>query len=154
VVKSLHTLIRVLSLDYNQEEAASLHLGLVSTLLGRFRAPLSSHLTTFFTPDRSRRPLLYLAALYHDAGKASTREIDPSGRVRFFKHEMASEEIMHRRAQALMLSNPEIDHLTRIRPQPHAPTFYGADEGSTSRRTIYRFFVIAVRLAWISRYFR
>jgi tRNA nucleotidyltransferase/poly(A) polymerase len=35
VIKSLDTLIKVLSLDYNQDNAASLYLGLASTATGR-----------------------------------------------------------------------------------------------------------------------
>ena len=140
VVKSLHLLIKVLSLDYNQDDAASLHLGLASTLLGRYREPLASHLSTLFTPDRSLRPLLYLAALYHDAGKPSTREMEPSGRIRFFEHEQASAEIVHRRAQALILSNPEVDYVTNIVRYHMRPLWMAQSKELPSRRAIYRFF--------------
>jgi len=140
VVKSLYTLIKVLSLDYNQDDAANLHLGLVSTSLGRYREPLARHLTTFFTPDRSIRPLLYLAALYHDSGKTSTREIEPSGRIRFFKHEHVGADMIHHRAQALMLSNPEVDYLTSIVRNHMRPLFMMQAKDQPSRRAIYRFF--------------
>ena len=140
VVKSLHALIKVLSLEYNQDEAASLHLGLASTLLGRYREPLASHLTSFFTPDRLLRPLLFMAALYHDVGKPSTREIEPSGRIRFFEHEQAGAAIVHRRAQALMLSKPEIDHLTTIVRHHMRPLWLVQSKEPLSRRAIYRFY--------------
>lgn len=140
VIKSLETLIKVLSLDYNQDNAASLHLGLASTLLGRYREPLASHLTTFFTPDRVLRQMLYLAALYHDAGKKSTREIEPSGRVRFLEHEQVGAEIVHRRAQALLLSNPEVDYVTSIVRHHMRPLWMVQSKEPPSRRAIYRFF--------------
>jgi hypothetical protein len=34
--------------------------------------------------------LLFLAALYHDAGKTVTRTVEENGRIRFLGHEDAS----------------------------------------------------------------
>jgi hypothetical protein len=140
VVKSLHSLIKVLSLDFNQDDAASLHLGLASTLLGRFREPLANHLSTVITPDRSLHSLLYLAALYHDSGKPSTRQVEPSGRVRFMEHEQVSAAIIHHRAQALMLSNLEVNYVTTIVRYHMRPLWLVQSYQLPSRKAIYRFF--------------
>lgn len=140
VLKSLDTLLNVLRLDFNQDDAANLHLGLAATLLGRFREPLAEHLSTAFTPDRYLRPLLYLAALYHDSGKPFTRQAEPSGRIRFFEHEQEGAAIIHRRAQALMLSNPEVNYVTTIVRHHMRPLWLVQTNQQPSRKAIYRFF--------------
>jgi tRNA nucleotidyltransferase/poly(A) polymerase len=140
VVKYLHTLINVMSLDYNQDDAASLHLGLVSALIGRYRKQLADHLGTCLTPDRSSRSLLYLAALYHDSGKRLTRQVEQSGRIRFIDHEKVGAAITTSRAHVLVLSNLEIDRLTTIVRNHMRPLFLAQSEELPSRKAIYRFF--------------
>lgn len=140
VVKYLHTMINVLSLDSNQDDAASLHLGLVSALIGRYREQLANHLETCLTPDRSSRSLLYLAALYHDSGKPLTRQIEQSGRIRFIDHEKVGAAITTSRAHALVLSNPETDRLTTIVRHHMRPLLLAQSKELPSRKAIYRFF--------------
>jgi putative nucleotidyltransferase with HDIG domain len=113
---------------------------MVSGLIGRYREQLASHLGILFTPDRSLTPLLYLAALYHDVGKPSNREIDSSGKIRFHDHEHTGAAITRNRARALQLSNPEIDRLATIVRYHMRPLFLAQDIELPSRRAIYRYF--------------
>lgn len=140
VIQTLHTLLNVLSLDFNQDDAANLHIGLVSALIGRYREQITNHLKTNFTPDRTLGELLYLAALYHDVGKPSSRNIDATGRIRFLEHELVGAEITRKRAHALVLSNPEVERLTTIVRHHMRPLLLTQSKNQPSRRAIYRFF--------------
>jgi UTP:GlnB (protein PII) uridylyltransferase len=105
VIQRLGRVLDVLSLDYDQEKAASWALGYISVRLGRYRQQLDQHLTTSLNPDRSLRALLVLSALYHDVGKPETSSVDETQRVRFFEHEEAGRMLAQERAQAFRLSN-------------------------------------------------
>ncbi len=89
---------------------------------------------------RSPGALLYLAALYHDSGKPSTRRQAPDGRVRFLEHEMLGEKLVIHRGQALHLSNDEIDRLRTVVRHHMRPLLLAQMDGLPSRRAIYRFY--------------
>ncbi len=122
------------------EAAASLWMGLASLRLGRFRSQFKEHLEEEIIPDRPWRPLLFLAALYHDAGKPATRTVDPDGRIRFFGHEEAGAKMVGRLARELKFSNEEIRRVKRIVRNHMRPHHLVQTGKPLSRRAIYRFF--------------
>jgi putative nucleotidyltransferase with HDIG domain len=112
----------------------------VSLRLGRYREQLDAHLKSSPNPLRSLRGLLFMAALYHDAAKPQTQQVDEEGRLRFFDHPVVGADLVEARAQALRLSNDEIERLKRI-VRHHMRPIYLANTGETpSPRAIYRFF--------------
>jgi putative nucleotidyltransferase with HDIG domain len=140
VLRNLNTVLTVLSSDFNPEESANLYIGLLSARLGRYRYQISEHLDTAFTPERSLRPLLFLAALYHDIGKSETRQVEEGGRIRFFEHELVGEEKVSTRSKRLHLSNEEIKRLETIVRHHMRPIYLAQSSKSPSRRAVYRFF--------------
>ena len=140
VIQRLGRVLDVLSLDYDQEKAASWALGYISVRLGRYRQQLDQHLTTSLNPDRSLRALLVLSALYHDVGKPETSSVDETQRVRFFEHEEAGRMLAQERAQAFRLSNDEISRLCIIIRHHMRPLLLAKVAAGPSRRSIYRYF--------------
>lgn len=139
-ISQLNTLLDVLGLVFHPDSAANLQMGLVSLRLGRFREALHVHLGDSLNPDRPPRSLLFLAALYHDIGKPTTREVDQVGRIRFFEHDRIGAEIAAQRAHWLHLSNPQIERLKKIVRYHLRPMLLAQSSDGPSRRAIYRFF--------------
>lgn len=140
VVSKLEKVLNVLSLQHDPEEAANWHLGFISVQLGRYREEIHQHLVDSITTGRSQRALLFLAALYHDSGKAETGSMDDNGQIRFFKHEIAGWRLIENRARVLRLSNQEIKHVETI-VRNHMRPFYLVQAGPPpNRRSVYRFF--------------
>jgi tRNA nucleotidyltransferase/poly(A) polymerase len=144
VLRHLETILDLLAPQYHEEKSnADLYNGLLVLKLGRFRAQLAEHLAEKLNTDRPLRGLLFLAALYHDAEKPSTRSVEESGRIRFFTHEDKGAQTILRRAIALRLSNDEMDRLKLIvanhmRIHAHADRLRKGQ--AISRKAIYRFF--------------
>lgn len=139
-LERLEVLLEVLGPVHDPEAHADIVTGLASGKLGRYREQLSDHMATALTPDRPLRPLLFLAALYHDAGKANTREVDAQGDIRFHDHPRVSAELVARRARALHLSNQEIQRLTTVVRHHMRPLLLTQTRTAPTRRAIYRFF--------------
>jgi tRNA nucleotidyltransferase/poly(A) polymerase len=126
--------------EHNAEAAASLPLGLASVWLGRYRREIHAHLQTELVADRHWRGLLFLAMLYHDAGKPAARSVEADGRIRFIGHEEGSAALAAARARALKLSNDEIGQLeAAVRHHMRLHQLVQAG-GLPSRRATYRFF--------------
>lgn len=140
VVQALEDTLSHLDLDYPEEGAGNLHAGLIVLHLGRFRQQITAHLNTPLTPDRALRPLLMLAALFHDSGKPHTRTVEEDGRIRFLLHEKVSTELIEGRGILMHLSNTEIDRLKTITANHMRPNQLGREQEPPSRRAIYRFF--------------
>jgi tRNA nucleotidyltransferase/poly(A) polymerase len=140
VAQKLGGVLNVLALEHNPESAASWALGLISLRLGRFRRQVQQHLEKSPHPDRPLEALLVLAALYHDSGKAETRQADQHGRVHFYRHEEWSERLAILRANQLRLSNLEAQRLGIIVRHHMRPFFLAQAKQPPSRRAIYRFF--------------
>lgn len=141
LLQRLDQVLGVLHPDYDPGKVNSWTLGMVSVRLGRYRRQIHAHfLDTQLNADRTLRPLLFLAGLYHDIAKPQTRTLDESKRVHFFEHDALGADVAARRAQALHLSNPEIDRLRTIVRQHMRPHHLAKASGSISRRAIYRFF--------------
>ena len=139
-LKKLRIVLKVLQPAYDPENSASLHIGLISQRLGRYRSQLDTHLNDQLNQDRNLKPLLFLGALYHDIGKPSTRQIDQDGRIRYPEHENVGAKLIVERGQALQLSNPEIERLRIIVLNHMRPLWLAQTGGLPSRRAIFRFF--------------
>jgi len=140
VVQRLSLILDVLGPNQSPDSAASLHLGLLTLRIGRFREQIHNHLATPPNADRPLRLLLLLAALYHDIGKPQTWSVDEDGRIRFFEHEQVGEQIITQRARQLQLSNPEIARLKTIVRHHMRPLLLAQTGHPPTRRAIYRFF--------------
>jgi tRNA nucleotidyltransferase/poly(A) polymerase len=140
VIDHLSDLLAVFAVPPQSGMVENLTLGQVSLHLGRYRQQIHDHLTYMFTPDRSCRMLLFLAALYHDVGKPATGRLDESGRIRFFEHEATGEELAAKRARLLRLSSEETERLRKIVRHHMRPLFLSQSGQSPTRRAIYRFF--------------
>ncbi len=140
VVSRLETLLDVLRPAYDQEKAASLALGMVSLRLGRYREQIAVHLAFPIVPDRTVRPLLFLAALYHDIAKPLVRQIDDTGRARFFNHDEKGVLVAAARSHKLHLSNPEIERLSNIIRCHMRPLWFSNAQEPPTQRAIYRFY--------------
>ena len=140
VLRNLGTLLNVLARTFDPDAAASLWIGVVSLRLGRYREQLEAHLNSPLNPLRSLRGLLFMAALYHDAAKPQTQQVDESGRLRFFNHDVTGADMVAARAHALHLSNDEADRLKTIVRHHMRPILLANAEEMPSPRAVYRFF--------------
>lgn len=139
VIESLGRVTAVLRPSHDPEAASKMALAEVSLKLGRYRSELSDHLSAGLTPGRQTRQLLFLAALYHDVGKASTSSIADDGRIRFPGHEQISADLMRDRARTLRLSTREIARLFIVVRYHDLPAALDRSRQLT-RRSIYRYF--------------
>ena len=142
-LSTLREMVRVtgvLGFVHDEEGSADLMMGLLAGRLGRFRERISGHLAGDMNPDRSLRSLLRLAALYHDAGKPMSREVDETGRIRFHEHPRIGAEMAEKRARHLCLGNREVDRLRRIVAHHMRPLFLANEGQAPSRRAVYRYF--------------
>jgi tRNA nucleotidyltransferase/poly(A) polymerase len=107
--------------------------------LGRFSLPLSEHLKEHLVDDRSRSALLKLAALLHDAGKATTGKVDEEDRIRFFGHAREGGMLAAGALRRLRFGSREVK-LVRSVIAHHMRPLHLAKAGPVSRRAIHRFF--------------
>jgi tRNA nucleotidyltransferase/poly(A) polymerase len=130
--------------EYNSDSASDLMHGLLVMRIGRYRQQIGEALTMPLTADRSRRSLLFLAALYHDIAKPQSKTLDEEGQYHFWGHDQQGAERLAGRARALALGHNEIQWLETIirnHMRIHFHTNRLVREGqSPSRRAIYRFF--------------
>ena len=140
VVQLLEIVLAALAPDYDPDKAASLTLGMMVLKLGRYRHRLGEHFMEQLNTDRTLRPLLFLAALYHDIGKPETRRVDGNMKVHFYGHDEAGATIARTRGQLLRLSNPELERLISIVRGHLRPVLLEKDGTLPTRRAIYRFF--------------
>jgi tRNA nucleotidyltransferase/poly(A) polymerase len=139
VIDRLGDLHSVLGPRSDEHRPADLTLGEASLRLGRFRTGLDEYLRHELAPGRTRRGMLYMAALFHDAGKPATGERDAGGRLRFLEHESLGARLTGERSRALRLSNDEIDFLISLVLNHMRPETLQAATAVT-RRAAYRFF--------------
>ncbi|MGB1250600.1 MAG: CCA tRNA nucleotidyltransferase [Candidatus Promineifilaceae bacterium] len=83
--------------------------------------------------------LLRLAGLFHDIGKAQTRTVEESGRIRFLKHEKVGADLVYERLRQLKFSKAANDTVRGI-VKGHMRPFALADQSPISRRSVYRYF--------------
>jgi putative nucleotidyltransferase with HDIG domain len=140
-VKRLGDILRLLDKNYahDNEEGGDLVSGMLSLRLGRYREQISEHFGTRLNPDRSLQAIFLLGGLYHDIAKPSHREVEESGRVRFFGHDASGAQVVRQRASALRLSSAEAQRLETI-VREHMRPFHLFQTGKApSRRAVYRF---------------
>jgi putative nucleotidyltransferase with HDIG domain len=144
VLGYLENILAALAPGYSADNTNDLFTGLLTLRIGRFREQFAAHFAESLNADRSVRPVLFLAALYHDIEKPSTKSVDDQGRIHFYEHEERGAETVTRRAEAFNLSNDEIDRIRKIvRYHMRFHSFTNRMEGEQkepSRRAIYRFF--------------
>ncbi len=140
VVTRLEEILAVLAPVFDEERQANLVMGMALLRLGRFRAQIGEYLDQRFTPDRQRRALLFLAALYHDSGKVSSSSQDDKGEWHFYGHEQISAQLCESRLRSLALSNDEIEWTKKVVLYHMRPILLAKDEHPPSRRAVYRFF--------------
>jgi len=140
ILQKLETVIDVLGSEHDPEAAAGFHMGLMVLRLGRFREHFYAHLKAALNPNRSHRSLLFMAALYHDAGKPLTKSVGEDGRIHFYEHEDVGAKLVSSRARQLHLSNAELDRLHTIVKHHMRPLWLAQTGNPPSDRAIYRFF--------------
>ncbi len=140
LIGRLDEVLSVLHTRYDPDQASNLFLGLAVLRLGRYREQISQHLESGLSMDRSLRPTLFLAALYHDIAKPQTQQRDENGRIRFFEHDVIGAEVAARRGRELRLSNEEVAHLKKIVRHHMRPFLLGHGGNMPTPRAIFRFF--------------
>ncbi len=140
-VAQLERLLHVLGPQHDEDASANLILGLAVLRLGRYRQQIRDWLAADVIPERPLRPLLFLAALYHDVGKPRARQVEEDGgRVRFLEHEVIGARMVAARSRELRLSTDETRWLKTVVAHHMRPNWLSNDPDGPSRRAIYRFF--------------
>jgi tRNA nucleotidyltransferase/poly(A) polymerase len=144
VLGHLEGLLSVLAPGYSAEDTNDLFTGLLTLRIGRFREQFARHFSESLNSDRSVRAALFFASLYHDVEKPATRSVDPTGRVRFFDHDIQGAEVAAQRGRAFNLSNDEVERVRAIVKDHMRFHFFVSrlenDKREPSRKAIYRFF--------------
>ncbi len=139
VIRALENLFGVLVGEY-QSEVTNLTLGTAVLRLGRFRHKLAQHFAQSMVPERSRRGLLFLAALFHDIGKPVSITDDNNGWRHFYRHERYGQSMIAARGKALALSAQEWEYLALV-TRAHMRIHHLAESGCPpTRRAIFRYF--------------
>ncbi len=143
-LQHLEGLLNLLTQEHDEERAADLLNGLLVLRLGRYRRTFQARMEEQLVLDRSRRSLLFFAALYHDVAKPLTAQTGEDGGIHFRDHEVRALPLLRARATALRLSVEETAYLeTLVRHHMHIHhqiRFYRVRGQLPSRRTVYRFF--------------
>ncbi len=139
VLQKMRQVLHVLNPGTDLDEKGNLVSSWISIRLGRYRKEIVDHFSKSLNPERSMQSLLYLSALYHDAGKPETQTFGANGTIHFYKHEKISREIIENRARLLRLSNSEIDHVSSIVAGHLRPLMLSQSGEKPGRRSIYRF---------------
>jgi tRNA nucleotidyltransferase/poly(A) polymerase len=137
VVEGLGSLITVIARDHDPEGASQLSLGEFSLRLGRYREGLNDCLDIELSQGRSMRQLIYLVALYHDAGKPRAMTIE-GDRIKFIGHEREGAQILQAKAKDLRLSNQEVQWACKV-VEGHLRPAMLAKGGKATKRSVYRF---------------
>jgi tRNA nucleotidyltransferase/poly(A) polymerase len=144
VLGHLESILAALAPSYNADNTNDLFTGLLTLQIGRFREQFAEHFAESLNTDRSVHAALFFAALYHHVQKPATKSIDPSGRIRFFDHEVKGAKVAEERTRAFNLSNDEVEHITKIIANHMRFHFFTSrlegDKQQPSRKAIYRFF--------------
>ena len=144
VLGHLENILTALAPGYNADSTNDLFTGLLTLRIGRFRDQYAAHFADSLNADRSIRAALFFAALYHDIEKPSTKTVDQTGQIHFYKHDILGSETAVRRAEAFNLSNDEVGRIRKIvEIHMRFPIFtrrMEAENKEPSRKAIYRFF--------------
>ncbi len=125
--------------DHTVETVRSVELvlGADSEAFGALAAHIDEYAEDEPVKGRSRKGLIKLAAIFHDAGKPHCRTVDSDGRVRFFGHEKKSAQIFTEVGDRIKLSNKEISMISDWIIGHMRPMIFTREQ-PVSRRTLYR----------------
>ncbi len=142
VVQHLEQLLPPLIGAYHEEKVTDLTVGSAVLWLGRFRHLFEQHYHQAMVVERSRKSLLFLAALYHDVAKPKARAEMPGGKI---DHPVQGADLVAQRARDLALSSQEcawLETIVREHMRVHlmAGSILAGQMKKPSRRAIYRFF--------------
>jgi hypothetical protein len=144
VMNHLEEILASLAPGYDPESTSDLFTGLLVLRLGRYREQFAAHFANHLNTDRSTRALLFFAALYHDVAKPACKTLGEDDRIRFWGHDEQGTEMAAVRANALHLSNDEIQRLRLIIRHHMRVHFHSNrlenEKKTPSRKAIYRFF--------------
>ena len=101
---------------------------------------LRAYLDEEMSEGRSRRALLKLAALLHDAGKPRTRSVEGDGRVRFFGHGDVGAVMAAGILRRLRFSGREVAFVERLVAEHLRPVQLAQLGEAPTRRALYRFY--------------
>lgn len=112
----------------------------IEQLLAPYRAELRRHLDSAVDGGYKGRLLLRWGGLFHDAGKATTRTVDPNGRIRFLGHEEAGAQIAAAKLSSFSFSNEAARRVRTIVGGHMRPLYLALEGRPPSRRAAYRYF--------------
>jgi tRNA nucleotidyltransferase/poly(A) polymerase len=124
----------------DQQPAADAPLKQAQTALRPFVDGLRTHFGRELDAGLNGRLLLHLDALFHDAGKLSTRTVDEEGRIRFLGHDKAGAEVAAVRLRALKFSRQAIKQVETAVAHHMRPFSLAQTGKPLSRRAIFRYF--------------
>lgn len=88
----------------------------------------------------SRGTFLKLAALLHDVAKPRTKTVEPSGRVRFFGHSEAGEDMAAAAARRLRMGGRAVRHLRAMVRHHLRPRQMSNGGGLPTSRAVHRYY--------------
>lgn len=112
----------------------------VEQLVAPYRAELRQYLDTPLDGGFKGRLLLRWGGLFHDAGKAATRTVEPNGRVRFLGHDEAGTTIAATKLSSFSFSNEALRRVRTIVGGHMRPLYLALEGRPPSRRAAYRYF--------------
>jgi poly(A) polymerase len=137
VLDHLGKLLIALGRKVDPDIATELVTGEIVYRLGGFREGINLFLDRELSHGRNIRQLLFLAALYHDAGKPACFTLQ-NGQIHFYGHESVGAEIIAEKASDLRLSNIEIQWLETLIRNHMRPMQLERDS-TISHRATFRF---------------
>ena len=140
VVSSLEQLFAALVDPHQEDDVASLHLGMAATKLYRFCPQLAEFYAQELVTARSLRGVVKLAALLHDSGKVATCTVDEDGTLHFRGHDSAGGALAAQRGSALTLSKEETARMQCIVEGHMQLHFFAKDAQRMGKREVHRFF--------------
>jgi len=105
-----------------------------------YQQQLQQHLKNMGQGDRSLKPLLLIAALYHDIGKQKTAQMGLDRRLHFYGHAKFSQQAVTKRGVTLALSNREIEILSIMTAHHMRIHDLANTKKLPSAKAMYRFF--------------
>jgi poly(A) polymerase len=139
-IKGLEDLWSVLVAEFDEEKAANLLLGTAAIRLGRYRSYLDEHFQQTISPLRSRKSLIFYAALYHDVGKSAVETKEESDSISFLGHDAAGAAMVREAARKIRLSENEVDAVSNLVKEHMKLHVLSLDGKVPSRREIHQFF--------------
>jgi len=110
------------------------------TLVGKYKKGLMKYLDDFADRKISMTPLMILAALYHDSGKAYIVPIEEGEKFTYPNHAEKSAQIVHERMKSLAFSNEEIQFVDSVIRHHMDDELKTIGDEENPNRYIYRYF--------------